>query len=89
MSGWTIEYSDTADRQLRKLDKSVARRIVNYMDRRVAALEDPRSLGKALHGVLGNLWRYRVGDYRIICELQDNQLCVLVVRIGDRKDVYR
>lgn len=89
MSRWTIEYSDTADRQLRKLDRSVARRIVDYMDRRVAPLEDPRSLGKALRGVLGNLWRYRVGDYRIICEVRDQELRVLVVRVGSRRDVYR
>lgn len=89
MSKWTIEYTDTARRQLRKLDKSAARRIVDYLKLRVAPLEDPRSLGKALHGVLGNFWRYRVGDYRIICELQNEQLRVVVVRVGPRKDVYR
>ena len=89
MSKWTIEYTETARRQLRKLDKSVARRVVDYMDRRVAVLEDPRAVGKALRGVLGDLWRYRVGEYRIICELRDQQLCVLVVRVGSRKDVYR
>jgi mRNA interferase RelE/StbE len=86
---WTIEYTDTARGQLRKLDKSSARRILDYMDRRVALLEDVRIVGKALRGPLGEFWRYRVGAYRIICELQDKSLRVLVVRIGNRKDVYR
>ena len=86
---WTIEYTDTARRQLRKLDKQSARRILDYLDKRVAPLEDARSLGKALRGPLGELWRYRVGDYRVICEIHDQQLRVLVVRLGNRKDVYR
>jgi mRNA interferase RelE/StbE len=71
------------------LDKAAARRIVDYMDKRIASLEDARSLGKALRGPLGEFWRYRVGDYRIVCDLQDEKLRVLVVRIGNRKDVYR
>lgn len=75
--------------QLRKLDKAVARRILNYMDQRIARLEDARSMGKALRGPLGGFWRYRVGEYRIICELHDLTLCVLVVRLGSRKDIYR
>jgi mRNA interferase RelE/StbE len=86
---WTIEYSDTARRQLRKLDKQSARRILDYVDQRIAPVEDVRSLGKALRGPLGEFWRYRVGEYRIICEGLDNQLRILVVRIGARKDIYR
>jgi mRNA interferase RelE/StbE len=86
---WTIEYTETSRRQLRKLDKPAARRILDYMEQHVAPLEDPRSMGKALRGPLGEFWRYRVGDYRIICELRDKQLRVLVVRVGDRKDIYR
>jgi mRNA interferase RelE/StbE len=86
---WTIEYTDVARTQLRKLDKAAARRIVNYMDERIAPLEDARSFGKALRGPLGEFWRYRVGDYRIICDLHDQNLRVLVVRVGSRKDVYR
>jgi mRNA interferase RelE/StbE len=86
---WTIEYTETARRQLRKLDKKNARRILDYMDKRISPLEDARSLGKALRGPLGDLWRYRVGDYRIVCQLQDERLRVLVVRLGDMKDVYR
>jgi mRNA interferase RelE/StbE len=86
---WTIEYTESARRQLLKLDKQSARRIVTYLKERVAPLEDPRGIGKALVGPLEDFWRYRVGKYRIICQLQDNSLRVLVVRIGNRKDVYR
>jgi mRNA interferase RelE/StbE len=86
---WTIEYADTARRQLHEIGKKPAQRILSYMDTRIAPLEDPRSLGKALRGPLGDLWRYRVGDYRVICELHDVQLRVLVVGVGNRKDVYR
>ena len=67
---WTVEYTDTAKGQLRKLDKQVARRIVDFMDERIAPLEDPRSTGKALTGPLGAFWRYRVGDCRVICDIR-------------------
>jgi mRNA interferase RelE/StbE len=86
---WTIKYARTAKDQLRKLDKSVARRVVDFMDERVAASDDPRRIGKALKGPLGDLWRYRVGDYRIICDIQGGVLTVLVLQIGNRKEVYR
>ena len=86
---WTIEYAETAKKQLRKLDKLAARRIVDFMDERVAPSADPRTLGKALKGSLGDLWRYRVGDYRVLCEIQDGVLTVLVLQIGNRREVYR
>ncbi len=86
---WTIEYIDTGRRQLHKLDKTSARRIVDYPDQRIAPLEDVRSLGKALRGPLGEFWRYRVGEYRVICEVLDQQVRILVVRVGGRKDIYR
>jgi len=86
---WTIEYTGTAESQLRKLDKPVARRILDYMDERIAVLEDPRSTGKALSGPLGGLWRYRVGDCRVICEIQEGRVRILVVKIGNRREVYR
>lgn len=86
---WTVEYTDTAKGQLRKLDKQVARRIVDFMDERIAPLEDPRSTGKALTGPLGAFWRYRVGDCRVICDIQDGALRVLVVQVGNRREVYR
>ncbi len=87
---WTIDYTETATKQLRKLDKQTARRIVDFMDERIAGQEDPRSTGKTLTGpMLGAYWRYRVGDYRIICDIQDDALCILVIELGDRKEVYR
>jgi len=86
---WTIEYTRTAETQLRKLDKQVARRILDYLDGKIATLDNPRSRGKALSGRLGELWRYRVGDYRVICEIQDNIMRILVVEAGHRKQVYK
>lgn len=86
---WAIEYAETAKKQLRKLDRAAARRIVDFMDERVATSDDPRALGKALKGPLGDLWRYRVGDFRVICDIQDKVLMVLVLQVGNRREVYR
>lgn len=86
---WTIDYADTAKGQLCKLDKQTARRIVNFMDERVAGSENPRSTGKSLTGPLGGLWRYRIGDCRVICDIQDGALRVLVVQVGNRREIYR
>lgn len=86
---WTIEYAETAKRQIRKLDKLAARRIVDFMDERIARSDNPRESGKALKGSLGDLWRYRVGDYRVLCDIQDGVLTVLVLQIGNRREVYR
>lgn len=87
---WKIELSPAADRELDRLDRAIARRILKFLYGRVAKLENPRSLGHALQGSrLGDLWRYRVGDYRIICEIQDKRLVILVVSAGHRREVYR
>lgn len=86
---WTIDYADTAKRQLHKLDRQRAQRVVDLMDKRVAKLENPRSTGKALTGPLGDFWRYRVGDCRVICDIQDDALRVLVVQVGNRREIYR
>ena len=86
---WTIEYAESAKKQLRKLDKIAARRIVDFMDERIALCRDPREFGKALKGPLGDLWRYHVGDFRIFCDIQDGVLTVLVLQIGNRREVYR
>ena len=86
---WTIKYTDTAKSLLRKLDKQTARRIVDYMDERIAPLDDPRSTGKPLTGPLGGFWRYRIGDCRVICDIQDDALRILVVKLGNRKEIYR
>ena len=87
---WIIKYTETAQRQLKKLDKSIALRVLDFMDERVATLDDPRSQGKNLVGPkIGSYWRYRVGDVRVICDIQDQQLLILVIEIGHRKEVYR
>lgn len=87
---WTINYTESARRLLRKLDKKMALRILDFMDERIAAQENPRNTGKALTGtMLGAYWRYRIGDYRIICDIQDGALCILVIEIGNRREVYR
>ena len=83
-----IEYSEQAFKQLSKLDKPVQKQIKNYMDE-VAALEDPRSRGRALKGTLSELWRYRSGDYRIICNIQDDKILITILRLGHRKEVYK
>ena len=87
---WQIELSATAVKQLRKLDPNEARRITHFLRQRLSLTQDPRSSGKALTGpALGAYWRYRVGDYRIICDIQDGRLCILVIEVGDRREVYR
>lgn len=87
---WRIELTAGAKKQLAKLDRSEAKRITTFVRERLATLEDPRSTGKALTGpTLGAYWRYRVGDYRIICDIQDGVLVILVIDIGHRKEVYR
>ena len=86
---WTIDYTDTAKKQLQKMDRQTARRLMDYMDERIAPLQDPRTTGKPLTGSRGGFWRYRVGDYRLICHIQDEVMSVLVVQIGHRREVYR
>jgi mRNA interferase RelE/StbE len=87
---WKIEFSEPADRALNRLDPQQSQRILKFLLGRVAKLEDPRSVGKPLQGPhFGELWRYRVGDFRIICKLRDEVFVVLVVQIGPRKDIYR
>ena len=87
---WQIELTATATKQLAKLDKGEARRVTTFLRQRLAVLDDPRSAGKMLTGpMLGSYWRYRVGDYRIICDIQDRVLCILVIELGNRRDIYR
>jgi mRNA interferase RelE/StbE len=87
---YSVELSTEVDRQLDKLDEQHSKRILKFLHTRVAKLDDPRSIGEALHGSrLGEFWKYRVGDYRLICKIEDDRLVVLVLRIGDRKEIYR
>jgi mRNA interferase RelE/StbE len=86
---WTLEYSRTARKFIEKLDSQTQRRIHDLMERRIAFLDNPRDAGKPLKGPLAIFWVYRAGDYRIICDLQDHRLVILVVTIGHHGDVYR
>lgn len=87
---WRIEFHPGAEKELSKLDRQAARRIVHFLRDRVAALEDPRSLGEALKGPeVGRFWKYRAGDYRLICDIQDERITILVARVGHRRDIYR
>ncbi|MGA2569019.1 MAG: type II toxin-antitoxin system RelE/ParE family toxin [Terracidiphilus sp.] len=85
---WTVEFDDRARRELRKLDSSVQQEILRYLRERIAGSSDPKQFGKPLRKNLAGLWRYRVGDYRLICRLEDDHFVVLVIKIGHRRDVY-
>ena len=86
---WTIEIKQTAERQIRKLDHKAQVAIIRFLRERIEPAEDPRQWGKPLHGEKRGLWRYRVGDYRLICDIQDEKVTVLLLAVGHRKDVYR
>lgn len=87
---WTVDVTPAAAKQIKNLGPVPAARIRDYLRNRLAPLADPRQLGKPLTGSeLGQFWRYRVGDYRLICDLQDAALVVLVVEVGHRREVYR
>jgi mRNA interferase RelE/StbE len=85
---WTVEFQLTAQKQIRKLDRAMQKRLVGYFRERVLTLEDPIKLGKPLKGDKGDLWRYRIGDYRAICKIESEQLIVLVLEVGHRREVY-
>lgn len=87
---WQIEFDPSAQKELKKLDPQVVKRILDFLKKRLATQADPRTLGQALKGSkLGDFWKYRVGDYRIIASIQDKTVCILVLRIGNRKEVYK
>ena len=84
-----IKYLKSVQKDIRKLDQRIQKKIKDYLEKKISILDDPRILGKSLQGNLSGLWRYRVGDYRIICEIRDEELIVLVVAIGHRSKIYR
>lgn len=85
--GWTVRVSDLAERQLRKLDRPVRERILGYLDDRIEGCKNARHFGEALKGGRAGLWRYRVGDYRIVCQLRDDIVIVLVLAVGHRREI--
>jgi mRNA interferase RelE/StbE len=87
---WRVELSATAAGEIEKLDPQQRKRILKFLQERLAPLENPRSIGQALRGSkLGEFWKYRVGDYRLICKIQDARVLILVLRIGHRREIYR
>lgn len=87
---WQIEFDPDALKELKKIDRPVQKRLLGFLRDRLSPLDDPRSLGEALSGArLGSYWKYRVGDWRIVCDIQDQRIVVRVLRIGNRREVYR
>ena len=86
---WVYRFDERALKELRKLNRKAQQDIIGYLDVRVAGKNDPRRFGKILHADLAGLWRYRVGDYRILCQIKDGLLLILVISVGHRKDIYR
>jgi mRNA interferase RelE/StbE len=86
---WRVEITRAAEKQIQKLSRTAQESIIRFLRERVQPADNPRQWGKPLHGDKGGLWRYRVGDYRLICDIQDERITVLVLRVGHRKDVYR
>lgn len=87
---WHVEFAPEARKDLAKLDRAVAQRLLRFLDERVRPATNPRSIGEALRGErLGAYWKYRVGDYRLICRIDDQRIVVTVVAAGHRRNVYR
>ena len=85
---WVYRFDERALKDLKKMDRAAQRAIIAYLDERIAGNEDPKRFGKPLAGDLAGLWRYRLGSYRIICQIQDNELLVLVLTVGHRRNIY-
>ncbi len=87
--GWKVEISDVAERQLRKLDRPTQERILSWLFDRIEGCKNPRHFGEPLRGDLAGSWRYRVGAYRVLCEIQDEKVLVLVLAVGHRREIYK
>ena len=85
---WTVEVSNYAEKQLRKLDKPIQKRLLDWLEDRIEGCKNPRHFGEPLRGEMAGLWRYRIGDYRVICEVQDQRLVVLALAVGHRREIY-
>lgn len=86
---WKLEFSKHADKQLSKMDPGIRRVIVSWLLKHIDGCNDPRAYGKGLTSNLSGKWRYRIGDYRVLCEIRDDELIVLAIEIGHRRDVYK
>jgi mRNA interferase RelE/StbE len=86
---WKVSFTKSALKQLSKLDREIARLIVRFLEEKIAGSSDARRYGHALVGDLKGRWRYRIGDYRVLCELRDSELLVIVISVGHRREIYR
>ena len=86
---WRIEFLPEAAKELKKLDRTAAARIIKTLEERIAVLDDPRTLGSALVGEHAGYWRWRIGDYRVVARIEDDRVLILVVRVAHRREVYR
>lgn len=86
---WTIEFLPEAAKELKKLDRTAAARIIKTLEQRIAVLDDPRALGTALVGDHAGYWRWRIGEYRVVARIEDDRVVILVVRVAHRREVYR
>ena len=86
---WTVEISGVAERQLRKLDWPIQERILDWLDERIEGCKNPRHFGEPLKGDRAGFWRYRIGNYRLLCDIQDEKVMVLVLNIGLRREIYK
>ena len=87
--GWKVEIADVAENQFKRLDPPLRNRILDYLFDRIEGCKNPRHFGEPLKANRAGLWRYRVGDFRVICEIQDDRLVVLAITIGHRREVYK
>ncbi|MBF0153732.1 MAG: type II toxin-antitoxin system RelE/ParE family toxin [Magnetococcales bacterium] len=87
--GWRVDIGEVAEKQLLRLDPVARKRILNYLTERIEGCKNPRHFGDALKGDKVGWWRYRVGDYRLLCNIHDERLVVLVIVVGHRREVYR
>ena len=85
---YQVTYTKTAVRQFKKLDRNIAAFIMSFIEEKLVNCENPRSFGKSLQGNSSDIWRYRIGDYRILAKIEDDQLIIIVVEVGHRKDIY-
>ncbi|MDA3896621.1 MAG: type II toxin-antitoxin system RelE/ParE family toxin [Desulfobacteraceae bacterium] len=86
---WTVEISNVAERQIRKLDRPLQKRLLDWLHDRIQDCKDPRHFGEPLKGSHAGLWRYRIGDFRVLCEIQDENIIVLILAIGHRREIYK
>jgi mRNA interferase RelE/StbE len=87
--GWRVEFTDVALKSLKKLDKKIAAIIISYIEKNLTGQINPRATGRPLAGNNKGKWRYRIGSFRLLCKIEDYRVTIVVVQIGDRKDIYQ